>query len=108
MITKPPFSVRDVREGAPRTKKCQKIDFFKSIQTLSPMSWVFRDRLGGLVSPLKRFYDNFRFHRKNRENGKKSTFLALEGVNLQNWSKKSQKIDFFQKCLKFITNVVGV
>ena len=76
--------------GPPKTKKKskndQKIEFFKSVQTLSPMWWVFRDRLGGLVSPLKRFYDNFRFRKKkSRKTFKKSIFLALGRVNLQNW-----------------------
>ena len=48
--------------GQKMVKNDQKIDFLKSVHTLSPMSWVFRDRLGGLVSPLKRFYGHFRFH----------------------------------------------
>ena len=47
-------------------KNDQKIDFLKSIQCLPPMSWVIRDRLGGLVSPLKSFYDHYRIRWKIR------------------------------------------
>ena len=52
------------------------------------MWWVFRDRLGGLVSPLKRFYDHSQFRRKNREKQvKKSTFWS--------WAApKTEKVDF--------------
>ena len=37
-----------------RLKNDQKIDFFKSVQTLSQMSWVFRGRLGGLAPNFKK------------------------------------------------------
>ena len=44
-----------------------KIDFLKSVLTFSPFSWVFRDRLGVVVSALKRFERAPRTRRENRE-----------------------------------------
>ena len=36
-------------------QKIMKIDFLKSVLTFSPFSWVFRDRIGVVVSAVKRF-----------------------------------------------------
>ena len=59
-------------------KNDQKIDFLKSMQWLPPMSWVIRDRIGGLVLPLKTFYDHFRIRWRNRKNRSKIFLFDLE------------------------------
>ena len=69
-------------------KMTKKIDFLKSMQWLPPMSWVIRDRIGGLVLPLKTFYDHFRIRWRNRKNRSK---------NLPFWpwiAPKAKKINF--------------
>ena len=50
-------AICDQLEDPKMTKKI----VFLSVQILSLMSWVIRDRLGSIVSPLKSFYDHFRF-----------------------------------------------
>ena len=57
-------------------KNGQKIDFLKSVQTLSPMSWVFEDRLTGLFSSSKRFGNHFCFRRKNRKKWSKNRVFS--------------------------------
>ena len=58
------------------------------------MSWVFKDWLTGLVSPLERFGDHFCFRWKNRKKQFKKSIFGLEGGG--KWPKKMSKIDFFK------------
>ena len=96
-----------VKNNKKWSKNGQKIDFLKSVQTLSPMSWVLEDRLTGLFSFSKRFGDHFCFRRKNcKKNTPKIVFFQPFGGGKND--EKLSKNRFFEKCSDFITDVMGV
>ena len=77
---------------------------FKSFQFASLISWVIRDRRGGLISLPKSVYDRFRFRWRNRKNPKMSPFLFFS-FTIKMFKARPKKL---KKCSYFDDNIILV